>query len=215
MGFLVRLGFHGQVADLVMLARKREAVGRPALEHQVELFFHARFAAGAPFLVAGVFFGPVAGRYAEDEAPFGDIVQHGDVLRGLHRPVQRQQIHAGADGQRRGTRGHGCGRHQQGRTQAVVHEVVLDQPRRVEADLLGDHDLFEHFAVELSVGQAGAGRRLHRERAETEAHHGATSFPAVFIFFTAERRGNYRAAVPGCQRELRRRVGRSNGRVRP
>ena len=91
----------------------------------------------------------VAHADAEVEAPAGEQRERGGVLGESDRVVQRQQHQVRADphpGRALGDRG---GDHERRGRVAVVDEVVLGEPHRVEAELLGGDDLVERAAVEL------------------------------------------------------------------
>ena len=122
---------------------------------------------------AGALDRPVAEPDAEDEAPVGDRVQGGGVLRHLQRVEQREQQDPGAD--RHAARLGGDPRQQR---DGLVHEVrlgeeVLAGEHRLEAQLAGERHLLEVLAQGAGRDRrpAGAGRR-GRARAAARSRHG-------------------------------------------
>src|SRR5690606_25259599 len=87
------------------------------------------------------------------------------------------------------------------------------QPRRVEAELLGELHLLERFAVDLLVREAAAHRYLHAPRADADLHPDP---PPVSWFRTMipQRRRPHRRAR--CETPFEReRAGRARRARRP
>ena len=117
----------------------------------------------------------VAGSDAELEPPVGDGVGEAGFRQQAHGMVHRQD----ADGapepdalrQRRHVRHH----HQRRRAEAVVREVVLGVPRRVEAGLVGEHGLLHRGVQHIGRGLMVAALLHEDEDAEL---HGGRFLPA-------------------------------------
>ena len=77
------------------------------------------------------------------EAAAGDLVDDRDLLGHQRRRPQRGQQHGGADGDRAGAGGDRGEERERLRQVAVGEEVVLGEPHRAEATLLGPLDQLE------------------------------------------------------------------------
>ena len=140
-----RLGRDVDRPQTIVLPRERERRLGPGAAHHRDALLGERYPVGAPpperleLLVA------VAHAEAEHHATAGEHVDGGDVLRQLERVVERQQQDVGRELhllRARRDRGQQWNRR---RRVAVLGEVVLGDPDRVEAELLGAHDLFSSF----------------------------------------------------------------------
>ena len=88
--------------------------------------------------VARVLLGPVAQPDAVLEAPAGQLDEPLHLRERHHRVIQRQQVDAGADPQRRRRPQRRGGGDQRRRAPAVVREVMLGHPQRVEPERLDE-----------------------------------------------------------------------------
>ena len=100
----------------------------------------------------------------------GQQVDGGRVLGQPHRVVQWRQQQAGADLDPLGAGGDGRGHRHQRRHVAVIHEVVLGQPHRVEAQPLRLDRQLDRLAVEVGVAALVAGWPLAGDQSVAELH---------------------------------------------
>src|SRR5206468_4359690 len=68
----------------------------------------------------------------EDEASLGDEIQRDDVLRQMHRMMERQEDDGGADVQRARAGGHGRGHDERRRKETVLVLMVLTEEAGME-----------------------------------------------------------------------------------
>ena len=93
----------------------------------------------------------VAGAQAQHEAPAAQDVDKGRVLGHPHRIGERQRHHRGADLDPLGQCREIAGIDEHIRHDAVfVREVMLGEPRIVEAKLVGAHDLARHARMHVA-----------------------------------------------------------------
>jgi hypothetical protein len=111
----------------------------------------------------------VAATDTEVEAPARQQRQRGRVLRDPDRIVQRQDHQVGSDAHAPRARAHRPRDHERRGRVAVVAEVMLRQPDRVEAEPLGLDDLVEDLGVE-PLERHGPRRRVAEVVPESEVH---------------------------------------------
>ena len=81
---------------------------------------------------------------------------YGDLSGQPQRVIEGQHQHAGAEAHAPRLTGRFDGEHQRLRARAVADEVVLSQPHRLQALLLGVGDLLEEVVVHRVEAAAGA-----------------------------------------------------------
>ena len=166
-GLLQRTRQHRDVGhrEVATFESDRRGVGLPDREHRVEVLLPdlpAQLERSPERLVLG---GRRAAPGAELDPATGEDVEGGDALGDAHRVLERQQHHtvtepdARRDARQRGE--HRLGRRAVGE---AAREVVLDEPHRPVADLVGEHALLDDMLEGLAfdVGRTPAHLELVR-----------------------------------------------------
>ena len=112
-----------------------------------------------------------AAAYAEMQRALGHAVQHGDLLGQPQRMVPGQHQHRRAE--RQVGEGRRDMRHEQKRTgrRVVVAEMMLQQPRRIEAQRTAERAIFHHLTVQRLVGLVDVTGRRRLKADGDVAHH--------------------------------------------
>lgn len=123
--------------------------------------------------------GSIAKTDAEPQPAAGDHVNEGGVLRQPQRMMERgeQNERADRDPPRPRRDGGECGHDR--REISVVREVMLGNPNRIEAGLLGVFDLSKHLRIELSKAEGRAGRvaKIQQVAKADRRSHGCSCTP--------------------------------------
>src|SRR5439155_3487424 len=120
--------------------------------------------------------GPPSCADPEDETPGGNAAHRCGVLGEAEGVVQRRQHHAGADLDGAGGGGDRRRRHCQRRHPAVVHEVVLRGPHRVETVLLAEAGELQGLPVPVDPRAGIAVGAFASDESVTQPH----GQPSVF-----------------------------------
>ena len=127
-------GHDGEIPRVVVLPLVGEGLVGPRLQDEVERLLEARSALLLWDVVAGVVNRRGAPPDSELQAPVAEQVGGGGLLGGLHRVVQREQRHRGAQADAARALGGGGQDHERvGEGGEGAAEVQLAEPRGVEA----------------------------------------------------------------------------------
>ena len=141
---------HAHVAKLEMLALEAEAFAGPCLAQNLDRFERAAKAMLFRDLQAVELFIAVAHPYSQAQSAVGNDIDHSGIFGQAQRMIKRREQNVGSErdprGARRYRREH-C--HHRGQV-AVVNEVMLGHPERIEAGLLEEFDLPKHRGIESS-----------------------------------------------------------------
>ena len=140
-------------ARRIELVAARQRAAAPGRAHQLEIAVH-QLVAIVGIEAEGGEGGQVAARPDADfEAPARYEVGDGGILGHAHRQLQRQGDDAGAQPDARGLH-RSLGEEHERRRQAALAlmEVMLGDPRRIEAAALGMHDLLGGQPIALGCG---------------------------------------------------------------
>ena len=106
----------------------------------------------------GEFPADVAGTDDQFEAAATDLVHDGGVFRHPHRVVQRQDEGGDPNADPFGSGRNGCREDQRRRVVAVLRTVMLEDPHRVESELIGPLALVEAGLEQVGLRRAELGR---------------------------------------------------------
>ena len=151
MRLLHRLGDHADVGDLVVLPLERKRLPGPRARQDLQRFLESLPVLVLRHAVAAELGGAVAAPHAHVESALRDDVDERHLLGEPERLVEREDRGGEAD-----TNALGPGRdraRERGRIdrEAVVDEMVLGQPHRIEAELFRPHHLLELAVNDLRV----------------------------------------------------------------
>jgi len=164
---LHRLGDHRDLGHLEKAAVVTEALLRPRALEDLHRLVEAVTALLLRHAEAAELGGPVAASHPHVEASVGDDVHQRHLLGQSERVVKGQDGGGQADADAPGARGGGGGEAGGIYREAVVDEVMLGEPRLVEAQLLRPLDLLELAADDVLVPVA---RRSLEKVEGAEAH---------------------------------------------
>ena len=140
-----------------MLAVMRKRPAAPRLPENLDRFGKARCRGRQRNLKGVEFVLNQTQARAKDKAPFGNRVDHGNLLGDVQRMIQRELEDARANLCVLGMRRQSCGKGEGRGHIAVRHLVMFRQEKQLKASLLGQGRLSKHLVIEpgqvLPVGR--------------------------------------------------------------